>query len=392
MSARWPYSASGRWPHRVKPLIRTLEIRERRCSIPIQYEVGAADQYIFTADFYAYRQPIHPERHLGWWRFVLPQGRGTAMLHCQFGTIGRESVWLEIGGTRIEPLDSWSHPGFEFDPLGDLVLAMRDAAGTTKRTEPVLVKFFDRDILLAFYARQYSTSGYAVPEDAPFLLELHYYKLRQLRRLFERYIPAGGRVVDVGCGRSLFSELETRFPFSIVSGDLDFKSVSERAKDVPHQSWGVFDAAAIPFRDQQFDALFAGEVIEHVADVHATLEEWARVLKPGGVAIITTPNRERLVALADGIERPYSIDHLSELSYRQLTRDLLPKAGFESIDQSCLHLELLLENLFNDRRVDDRLQTRYNRRKYIGLIRRCMPLGRWFPWYSMDLVVVARKK
>ena len=104
----------------------------------------------------------------------------------------------------------------------------------------------------------------------------------------------------------------------------------------------MFDAAAIPFQDGQFDAIFAGEVIEHVTDVERTLHEWRRVLKPGGVAIITTPNKERLVALADGLECPYSRDHLSELSYRQLTRELLPSSGFEFVEQSCLYLELWL--------------------------------------------------
>ena len=63
-------------------------------------------------------------------------------------------------------------------------------------------------------------------------------------------------------------------------------------------TWAVFDAATVPFGDAQFDAVFAGEVIEHVTDVRQTLREWWRVLKPGGVAIITTPNKERLVAVA----------------------------------------------------------------------------------------------
>ena len=78
--------------------------------------------------------------------------------------------------------------------------------------------------------------------------------------------------------------------------------VQTRARQFPHQTWAVFDADAVPFRDGEFDALFAGEMVEHVPDVRRTLREWWRVLKPGGVAVITTPNRERLVALAEGLE------------------------------------------------------------------------------------------
>ena len=123
-------------------------------------------------------------------------------------------------------------------------------------------------------------------------------------------------MLDVGCGRSLFSEIDVDFPFTVVAGDLEHAGVWARAGEVPEQHWLVFDAAQVPFADRQFDALFAGEIIEHMSDVPATLAEWHRVLKPGGIVIITTPNRERFLSVADRCLRPYSEDHLSEVSYR----------------------------------------------------------------------------
>ena len=155
---------------------------------------------------------------------------------------------------------------------------MRRPTGEIVRQEPALLKFVDRDVLREFYARQYATGGYT---SAP----------------------------------------------QVYAGDLNCDSVQARAGEVPHQSWAVFDAESVPFRDAQFDGLFAGEIIEHVLDARRTLREWWRVLKPGGVAIITTPNRERLVAVADGLESPCSRDHLRELSYRKLTRDVLSSCG-----------------------------------------------------------------
>ncbi|MCY4075157.1 MAG: class I SAM-dependent methyltransferase, partial [Acidobacteria bacterium] len=225
-----------------------------------------------------------------------------------------------------------------------------------------------------------------------FLPELHEYKMRRLHRLFTRHIPGGGRALDVGCGRSLFADMHVAYDFQVVAGDLNSDSVHPRAREVPHQQWAVFDAAAVPFRDAQFDALFAGEIIEHVTDVRQTLREWWRVLRPGGVAIITTPNRERLVAVADGLEVPYSRDHLSELSYRELTRDLLPSCGFDFVEQDCLYLELWLRNLFNGRRVEDFLQARGNRSAHVRAMRRLLPLGRLAPWWSLSMIVVARKR
>ena len=375
---------------RVVPEHRTVRMEQRRGSLEMHYALGQPDSYIFTADVYGYAEHSHPDGHLGWWRFELPAGRGRATLEMRFEEVEAASVHVTVDGTRLSPIDSWCNPAYAFAPLGDLQLVIRDGSGDIQRIEPVLLKFVDRDILLDFYRRQYASEGYTPARSHPFLWELHAYKLQRLRDLFSRYIP-GGNVVDVGCGRSLFTEIDESFPFTVYAGDLNFDSVHARAAEIRHQKWGVFDASALPFGDRQFDALFAGEVIEHVPDVRESLREWRRVLKPGGVAIITTPNRERLVALAHGCECPVSPDHLSELSYRELTRDLLPDCGFEFVAQSCIYLELWLQNLFNGFRVQDYLQRGGNTPQHVGAMRRLFPLGSWLPWASLAMVVVARR-
>jgi SAM-dependent methyltransferase len=381
------------WPHRVRPLGRAAVMRNRKGSARFEYRVGRPEDYVFTADVYAYREREHPGRHLGWWRFALPEGRGVAELRLDFAPIRRESVTLSAGGRPVACVDAWWNPEFAFDPLGDVELVFRDPQGNIRSVRPVLLKYVDRDVLRAFYARQYAVQGYAPPADAPFLHELHAYKLRVLRRLFERHIPAGGRALDVGCGRSLFADIGVPFPFTVVAGDLDFQSVRDRAGEVPHQQWGVFDASALPFPDATFDALFAGEVIEHVPDARVALREWGRVLKPGGVAIVTTPNRQRLVARANRMEVPYSRDHLSELSYAELSGPLLRETGFTFVDQACLYLEIWLRGLLGHRvRVDDYLAMEGNRRGYVWLMRALMPTGRWLPSLSLDMIVVARKR
>ena len=376
---------------RAVPLRRSVVVTERRAALDFTYAVGSAD-YIFTADIYAHAHHSHPERHLGWWRFELPRPRGRATLRMAFDPVAAESVALEVAGRRVAALDSWTNPGFAFDPLGDLELVMRSATGAIVRQEPALLKFVDRDILREFYVRQYATEGYTGAPSEPFLPELHDYKMRRLQRLFVRHFAGGGRVVDVGCGRSLFADMDARFDFRVCAGDLNYDSVHARAREVPSQAWAVFDAAALPFRDAQFDGLFAGEIIEHVPDVRQTLREWGRVLRPGGVAIVTTPNRERLVAVADGLEVPCSPDHLGELSYRELTGDLLPSCGFDVVAQDCLYLELWLRNLFNRKRVVDHLQRAGNRAANVPLMRRLLPLGRLLPWWSTAMIVVARKR
>lgn len=381
------------WPHRAIPLTRTVLIRDRRGVVPFRYAIGATDAYVFTLDIYAHERHFHPDRHLGWWRFELPAGRGEARLACDFESIGPETIVLEHDGRRVPALDGWQNPAYALDPLADFMLVLRNRDHEVQRVERGLMKFVDQDVLTAYYARHYAAGSYTPPAAEPFLWELHRYKLARLERLFLRHFPPGSRVADVGCGRSLFTEIERTFPFKVFSGDLDQASVRDRAGEVRHHAWSIFDAGAVPFRDAQFAGLFAGEIIEHVPDVEAALADWRRVLEPGGVAIITTPNRERLVARASGIERPVGVDHVNELSYRQLTRELLPAAGFEVIGQDCLYVELFLRHVFGPHLAEDHLQRGGgNQPSNVWLMRRLFPLGRWFPSVSLDLIVVARRR
>jgi SAM-dependent methyltransferase len=383
---------TSRWPHRARLASGSVAVHDRKGTAHFHYAAGDPSQYVFTVDIYGYRDHAHPHRHVGWWRFDLPAGQSQAQVHLDFDPVRPESVTVSVDGQTLPLVDSWHNSDYCFDPLGDLQLVLRDRGGQIRRSETTLLKFFDRDIIRAFYDRQYASEGYTPPTDQPFLWELHEYKKRRLRRLFEKHIPVGGRALDVGCGRSLFSEIDVDFPFSVVAGDLEYVGVRTRAGEVPEQQWAVFDADRLPFADQQFDAVFAGEIIEHMPDVAITLAEWRRVLKPGGVVIVTTPNRERLLAVADRRERPYSEDHLSELSYRELSGPRLRQAGLQFVEQSCLYLELWLTNVWANDPTDDHLQTHGNRRSNVWLMKRLFALGRWLPWLSLGMIVVGRRK
>jgi hypothetical protein len=113
-------------------------------------------------------------------------------------------------------------------------------------------------------------------------------------------------------------------------------------------------------------------------------------MKPGGTLILTTPNRLRLANLADRSERPYSPDHLSELSYDEV-RAFLHEAGFEVQKATGLHLELLL-NWTSPLPKLDRLQRGWNRPWAVPLMRALLQAGRLLPRYALDLVFVARKR
>ena len=165
--------------------------------------------------------------------------------------------------------------------------------------------------------------------------------------------------------------------------------LERRKAEFPAVRWVVGDAHPLPFRDAAFDGLFAGELIEHLPDPEAGVEEFRRVLRPGGTLVLTTPNRRRLANVVDRSERPYSPDHLSELSYDE-ARALLRARGFTILEESGLHLELLL-NWLSPLPKLDRLQRKWNRSWAVPLMRVLLAAGALAPRYALDLVFVARR-
>lgn len=371
----------------ISPVTHSFFLHQLKGSIAVDIDVQTP-HHVFSVDIYSYLRQEHPETHLGWWGFHLPVGRKQILFQVDFNSVTRDSVKMLVDGNRVSCGDHWVNSAYLFDPLQDLQLVLRDGQLKIKELEHVIMKIDDPMILKQFYARLHATGGYGSP--LPFLPNMHYYKLDVLKKLFTKYIPAGGKAIDVGCGRCLFTDIQPNWPFEIVAGDLDIGLIRERKKEVPQNRWYVSDVSHIPFKADHFDALFAGEIIEHVSDPYPVLEEWKRVLKPGGVIILTTPNRERLLAKVEGRERPYSPDHLKELSFREIRDEVLPKAGLTVLESTGIYLEVLL-NWLRPKPKRDFLQAEWNKEKFVPLMKIMNRFGRVFPQYALDLIFVCRK-
>lgn len=94
-----------------------------------------------------------------------------------------------------------------------------------------------------------------------------------------------GRVLDVGCEQGTLHNLIKNE--DIYGLDISPKKFRNRVVKA--------DAQSIPFKENSFDTLIAGELIEHLSNPEDFLKESKRVLKPNGKIIISTPNKKSWV-------------------------------------------------------------------------------------------------
>jgi ubiquinone/menaquinone biosynthesis C-methylase UbiE len=104
-------------------------------------------------------------------------------------------------------------------------------------------------------------------------------------------LKPGCRVLEVGCGGGAFlSRLESA-GFEAVGVDLMNEAVQAARDMVKSSTVTCADAVELPFDEGSFDRLLAHHLVEHLGDLPAALGEWRRVLTPGGMIVICTPNR-----------------------------------------------------------------------------------------------------
>lgn len=133
-----------------------------------------------------------------------------------------------------------------------------------------------------------------------------------------------GRVLDLACGTGFGSVLMLELSsIQLVAADAAEQAVKSTRDKVSRFGNRVEvrqeDATELSFQDGSFDAVVSFETIEHIADDEAFLSELARVLRPGGQLILSTPNA--LVTNPDG-GTPQNRFHVREYTPRGL-RELL---------------------------------------------------------------------
>lgn len=171
--------------------------------------------------------------------------------------------------------------------------------------------------------RQGADLSQAVPDFLrPHLvsLPLHRALLRAVEcRLLARY-RYERPILDVGCGDGHFGSL--LFPEGVDVGiDPSPRSIAEARSRGAYRELYVASACKLPFPDESFGSVLSNCVLEHIPDLDGALDEIGRVLKPGGLFVLTvpSPNYERFL-LGSTLLRGIRLGFLARLYGRWMTR------------------------------------------------------------------------
>lgn len=101
-----------------------------------------------------------------------------------------------------------------------------------------------------------------------------------------------GEILDAGMGPGRLLEELDRRGWMVSGTDVAGEMVARARERVPHAADRLLRAEleTLPFPDASFDAVVATGVLEYVPDLSSALGELARVLRPGGLAVVSAPN------------------------------------------------------------------------------------------------------
>ena len=144
----------------------------------------------------------------------------------------------------------------------------------------------------------------------------------------EKFVE-GKKLLEIGCNTGYGSATLADLPGEMHAIDVSEKAI-RTAKDEHGDSgihFRVTDGRQLPFGSDEFDVIIAFQLIEHVVDADALLQDIRRVLRKDGLLLMTTPNGE--MRLDPGM-KPWNKFHVREYAHQELRACI--HRSFEHVD------------------------------------------------------------
>jgi SAM-dependent methyltransferase len=154
--------------------------------------------------------------------------------------------------------------------------------------------------------------------------ENYWFRRHEAAYAFAVPLVAGATLLEVGCGEGYGTALLAGRAHSVLGLDYDARTVAHAAATYRRASFVRANLAALPVRSASVDAVATLQVIEHVWNHGEFVRECLRVLRPGGLLIVTSPNR---LTFSPGLEEPVNPFHTKEFTAAELA-ELLVRNGF----------------------------------------------------------------
>lgn len=139
----------------------------------------------------------------------------------------------------------------------------------------------------------------------------------RLRQAFEK-VGHVGTLFDGGCGSGEFARrvLEEGLCDEVIGQEMDdnnFRELQGNLGRLPNVRMIQASLLEIPLADESVDMVMCTQVIEHIADHDKVAREFARILKPGGHALITVPHPPEPFPNDDHVHKGYTAADLRSL-------------------------------------------------------------------------------
>jgi SAM-dependent methyltransferase len=154
--------------------------------------------------------------------------------------------------------------------------------------------------------------------------ENYWFRRHEAAYEFVAPLVAGRTVLEVGCGEGYGTDLLARTAQGVLGIDYDALTVAHARAAYPAAWFVRANLAALPVPSGSVDVVATLQVIEHVWNHGEFVRECLRVLRPGGLLLVTTPNR---LTFSPGLDKPVNPFHTKEFSASELS-GLVAANGF----------------------------------------------------------------